>query len=398
MRPALFGLPRIYWVLWAGQLINRLGSFALPFLPLYLVDRLHYTDAGAGDVFALFGLGNLLGAPLGGWAGDRFGRRRALLTALPLNVAALVGLVVAPAGAPLAAVAFALGASNGYGPVLTAAVSDVVAPADRARAFGYLYWAVNLGVAAACVLGGALARVGFHWLFLGDALTTAALVAIVYLRVPETRPALDEGRARPPLSAAFQALGDPRLAGFALAQLATLVVFLQSFVLMPLQERARGISTGAIGLVTALNGVVIIVAQPAVARFARAQPAWRMLALGAALTGAAAVGISNARTVGAFAACMVVVSLGEVAFSAAAPTYVASIAPADRRASYQGAYSLCWAAASLLGPLLGPRAAARFGDATAWRLGAAVCAVAAVLHATVTRRAEASPGLNLTPS
>jgi len=279
MRPAFLGLPRIYWVLWAGQLINRLGGFALPFLPIYLVDQRGYADAGAGDVLALFGLGNLLGASLGGWAGDRFGRRRALLAALPLNVAALLGLVVAPAGAPIAAVAFALGASNGYGPVLTAAVSDVVAPADRARAFGYLYWAVNLGVAAASALGGALARVGFHWLFLGDALTTAALVAIVYLRVPETRPALEEGRARPLLGAAFQALADPRLAGFALAQLATLVVFLQSFVLMPLQERARGVSTGDIGLVVALNGVVIIVAQPPFARLAGGQPAWRMLSM-----------------------------------------------------------------------------------------------------------------------
>lgn len=44
--------------------------------------------------------------------------------------------------------------------------------------------------------------------------------------------------------------------------------------------------------------------------------------------------------------------------------------------------------ASLLGPLLGARACADFGDAAAWRLGATLCAVAALLHATVTRRAE----------
>jgi MFS family permease len=324
------------------------------------------------------------GASLGGWAGDRFGRRRALLTALPLNAAGLVGLAVAPARA--------LGVSNGYGPVLTAAVSDVVAPEDRTRAFGYLYWAVNLGVAAASALGGLFARAGFHWLFLADAVTTAALALIVFVRVPETRPALEEGRARPPLSAALQALGDPRLGGFALAQLATLFVFLQSFVLMPLQERAHGISTRDLGLVTALNGVVIVVAQPPFVRVAKAQPAWRLLTLGAALVGASAWGVSYASTVGAFAACMVVVSLGEVAFSTASPTYVASIAPSDRRASYQGAYSLCWASASLLGPLLGPRACERFGDAVAWRLGAALCAAAALMHATVTRRAEMKRG------
>lgn len=61
MRPALFGLPRIYWVLWAGQLINRLGSFALPFLPIYLVDRHRYTSAAAGDA----ALVNETLAPLG---------------------------------------------------------------------------------------------------------------------------------------------------------------------------------------------------------------------------------------------------------------------------------------------------------------------------------------------
>jgi predicted MFS family arabinose efflux permease len=382
------GLPKTYWVLWGAQLINRLGSFAMPFLPIYLVDRHGYSHKGAGGVLALYGLGNLVGASLGGWAGDRFGRRRALLTALPLNAAGLVGLAVAPGGAPLAVVTFSLGVSNGYGPVLTAAVSDVVAPEDRARAFGYLYWAVNLGVAAASALGGLLAGFGFHWLFLADAATTAALALIVFARVPETRPPSAEGHTRPPWSAALQALGDARLGGFALAQLATLFVFLQSFVLMPLQERARGISTRDLGLVTALNGVVIVVGQPPFLRIAKAQPAWRLLTLGAALVGAAAWGVSYASTVWAFAACMVVVSLGEVAFSTASPTYVASIAPTDRRASYQGAYSLCWASASLLGPLLGPKACAYFGDATAWRLGAALCAAAALMHATVTRRAE----------
>ena len=30
------GLPRTYWILWTGALINRLGGFVMPLLALYL--------------------------------------------------------------------------------------------------------------------------------------------------------------------------------------------------------------------------------------------------------------------------------------------------------------------------------------------------------------------------
>ena len=39
LRPSLLALPRLFWVLWTGQLLNRLGSFVMTFLPLYLTER-----------------------------------------------------------------------------------------------------------------------------------------------------------------------------------------------------------------------------------------------------------------------------------------------------------------------------------------------------------------------
>ena len=130
----------------------------------------------------------------------------------------------------------------------------MVAPGDRKRAFGYFYWAVNLGFTFAAVLGGAISRSGYHWLFVGDSLTTFALVGIVYVLVPETCPA--QVGERPSFAYLLRPLFDPRLAGFVVAQLLALIVFLQAFVTMPLQERAAGIPVGVVGLIAALNGVV----------------------------------------------------------------------------------------------------------------------------------------------
>ncbi len=33
------GLPRTYWLLWLGTLVNRLGGFVIPFLTLYLTSQ-----------------------------------------------------------------------------------------------------------------------------------------------------------------------------------------------------------------------------------------------------------------------------------------------------------------------------------------------------------------------
>jgi MFS family permease len=388
MTAAPLGLPRAYWVLWLGQFINRLGGFVLTFLPLFLTEHHHYSDARAGAVLSLYGLGGLFGSSLGGWASDRYGRRRTILVASSASAVVLLLFGVAPAGPLIAAAALAHGASSGYGPALTAAVSDVVPSADRARAFGYFYWAVNLGFTAAALLGGTLSRHGYLWLFIGDAATTLALTGIVYALFPESRPPTAPGHHDASLANLPRAFADARFLPFAAAQFLVLLVFLQSFVTLPLQERARGLPVTDVGLVAALNGVVIVVLQPVFLRLTRRQPAWRLLTLAALLVGASAVLAASARDRLGFAVCMAVVSLGEVAFSSAAPTFVAHIAPPSRRGTFQGAYSLCWAGASLLAPLIGPAMRQRLGGAVMWHSGAALCAVAAALHLLGTRRAE----------
>jgi len=51
------GLPRQFWWLWTGTLVNRAGAFVLPFLAIYLTDSLGYSTAFAGLVLGAVGLG-----------------------------------------------------------------------------------------------------------------------------------------------------------------------------------------------------------------------------------------------------------------------------------------------------------------------------------------------------
>jgi uncharacterized membrane protein len=60
------GLPRLFWVLWAGILINRLGTLVEPFLGVYLVAVRGFPVTTAGGVLAVYALSSLVSQILGG--------------------------------------------------------------------------------------------------------------------------------------------------------------------------------------------------------------------------------------------------------------------------------------------------------------------------------------------
>lgn len=74
------GLPRTFWYLWTGTLVNRLGSFVLIFLAIYLTQERGFDELAAGLVLSLWGVGGAVGTTLGGMLADRWGRRPTLLT------------------------------------------------------------------------------------------------------------------------------------------------------------------------------------------------------------------------------------------------------------------------------------------------------------------------------
>src|SRR3954451_21126241 len=186
----LRGLPRTYWILWTGALINRLGGFVMPLLALYLTGQRGLSVEQAGLTVSLLGAGSLLSGAAGGHFADHPGRRPTLVAALGLGALAMLHLAVARSPAHICVAAFILGLlGEMYRPAVSAAIADVVPSPDRARAYGILYWAVNIGFAVGSALGGAMSRYGWYLLFVGDAATTLAYAGIVWLRIPETRPA-----------------------------------------------------------------------------------------------------------------------------------------------------------------------------------------------------------------
>ena len=143
------------------------------------------------------------------------------------------------------------------------------------------------------------------------------------------------------------------------------------------------------GLLFALNGVVIVVVQPLALRLARKLPHVTLLAVASVLVGAGFGAPALAGGAGVYAGAIAVLTLGEIAFASAAPALITELAPAQRRGAYMGTYQLTWAIAGATAPVLGSLVLAHAGSRALWIGCLATGLVAAVLHSTLTARAVA---------
>jgi MFS family permease len=136
-RSRVGGLPRPFWWLWIGTLVNRLGTFVEPFLVLYLTAERGLSVGAAGAVLGVYGAGTIVAQPLGGSLADRVGRRTVLSGSLILSALVLGGLGAARDVWLIGGLAFLLGVIGDCGrPAVQAAVADLVPFGDRRRAAG----------------------------------------------------------------------------------------------------------------------------------------------------------------------------------------------------------------------------------------------------------------------
>lgn len=381
-----FGLPGPYWTLVVGTFITRAGSFIVPLLFVYLTQVRGLSLSAAGLVTSLFGAGALLGSMAGGSLADGLGRKRTIL--LSLVSGALTMLLLGAAKAPwqLAISAFSLGLTGDmYRPAAQAVVADVVAPAHRLKAFGIQYWAINLGFTFAALVGGFMAERNFTLLFWGDAATTLALAAIVWRKLPETRPPppSNQPAARISFIAPFV---DRAFAPFLVLNFLVVLVFMQHLTGLPADMHQKGLSTEAFGVVIAANGVLIVLLQPWVTERVRATPRPVLLAAAAALTGLGFGLTALATTVPLYLLTVGLWTLGEIIFSPVNASIVADLSPAASRGRYQGAFTLTWALGAMVSPATGPRLAESIGLTGLWLSCGLLGLVTAVAHLLVTAR------------
>jgi MFS family permease len=377
LRQRFAGLPRSFWVLWGGTLVNRLGTMVQPFFAFYLTGSRGLSVAEAGVVLAVFGSGSLVSQLLSGWLADRFGRRVTLTGGMLATAVIMLVLAYATTLPLIAACLLLLGiAIDIYRPASNALVADLIPVEQRPRAFGLLFWAVNLGFTGGVLTGGVLAQSAVQLLFWIDALTGVVFGLLVWFAVPESHSTpehkVETGSFR-------DVLRDRVMVGYVLVTTAYGIVYLQSMITLPLAMKGQGLPASFYGYAMALNCVVIVIVQPLLVNWLGRIEHSRVLAIGMTVVGIGFGLTTFASSLLGYLGTVAVWSVGEIFFAGVSATIVANLAPPHLRGRYSGAYGFAWSLSSFVAPLFGTTLL-DVNAATLWLTCAGVAFAAAAGH------------------
>ncbi|GAA3426659.1 MFS transporter [Streptosporangium nondiastaticum] len=408
-----------------------MGMMVQPFIGVYLIESRGMSLAAAGTVMTVFGAGSLISQVPAGWLADRYGRRITLAGGMTATAAGMAALGASSSFPAIVASMFVLGlAIDAYRPASNALVADLVSPADRPRAYGLLFWALNLGFSVAMVAGGWLARAGYGWMFAVNALTSLAFGLLVWRAVPETLPrragrtgprggdggsqdggsqdggelrdegdrlqdggASPGGRAGAPRGGLAALLGDRLMIVYCLISLLYNMAYSQVFTTLPVAMSGSGFSTVDYGLVIAVNGVLIVVLQPLTGDWVGRRDPGTVFAAGLIVISAGFALTAFVSSIAGYAVGVVVWTLGEILTAGLPGAIVAILAPSHLRGRYAGMYGLAMSGGAMLAPLVGTRLLAA-GPVTLWlTVGGVILVAAAGLLAIrpALRRRAASP-------
>ncbi|WP_330458551.1 MFS transporter [Streptomyces sp. NBC_00820] len=385
-RDSVSGLPRAFWWLWASTLVNRLGAFVATFMALYLTMDRGYSASYAGLVASLHGLGGVVSALGSGVMADRLGRRPTMLIAQTstAGAVALLGFMHDPVA--IAAVAFLVGlASNASRPAVQAMMADIVRPEDRVRAFSLNYWAINLGFAVSSMGAGFIAEFSYLAGFLIEAGMTLVCAIVVFLKLPESRPAPAAKDADGASVGLGTVLRDGRYMAVVGLSFLVALVFQQGSVGLPVAMGRAGFSAADYGLAIGVNGVLIVALQIPVTRFIEHRDPRRLLVISSVLAGYGFGLTAFAGSVGVFALTVCVWTLAEIVNAPTQTGLVVRLSPVHGRGRYQGMYSLSWSAAALVAPLMSGAVIDHLGAAWLWGMCAAVGTAAGLGYAVLMR-------------
>lgn len=386
------GLSPSVWLLAGVMLINRCGTMVLPFMTLYLTQHLHYPVTDAGIIMAVYGMGAFVGTFFGGRFTDRFGFYYVQLISLLLSGAFLLLLQVVTNFYALCGSVFVFTLfGDAFRPANQAAIAHYSEADNRTRAFSLNRLAINLGWSVGGGLGGWLAGIDYRLLFWADGLTclAAGLMLRLCLPVPtalqtHTLSALASDQTTSEADAAMLPHRDFPFLGVVACNALFLTAFMQFFTIVPLFFReVFRLTEGTIGLLMALNGILVVTVEMALVYALEAQKSskiglimrgivltafsfvvlslpgwstqWGLTSLGITLSG---LGIAVSYVVLATASEMLVMPfIQSLTVERSHPT---------TRGQYLALYAMSAALAQTLAPVFGSLMVARFSFTTHW--------------------------------
>jgi predicted MFS family arabinose efflux permease len=378
-RDAYTGLPKSIWLLSAVMFVNRSGTMVLPYLTLYMTQKLHFSVAEAGIVMGVYGSGALCGTFLGGRLSDKIGFYPIQFFSLLLaGIMLLVLMHLTTFYSMCIGVFIFTTLGDTFRPANAASIAYYSDAENRTRSYSLNRLAINLGWSIGGGMGGFLAEINYDLLFYVDGITCilAAILLRILLKAPDTKVVKNENQIieNEIVKSPYQ---DKIYWIFIICVIFYSVPFFQLFTLEPLYFRTvYHLPESRIGLLMIYNGILIslvemIMVHQLEGKFLKPS----LIAFGTFLT-VLSFWVFNAYF--AVAILWISITLNTIGEMFAMPfmqSFAVERSNEKNRGQYLGMYAMCYSFAQIASPTLGSQVVQHYGFTTLWYVMGGLCLV-----------------------
>ncbi len=366
------GLTRKMWLLSIVMLINRCGTMVLAFMTLYC-NHLGFTVKQGGFVVAIYGVGSLIGALLGGKISDKFGFYYTQFCALFFGGIMFIVLGQMRSYTSICVVTFFLSMINeSFRPANATAIAHYSTAENRTQSFSLVRLSINLGFTIGSALGGLLASINYHLLFWVDGFTNIAGAFMLIGILPMVTRAQQHKPVEKNTSVAKERspYADKKFLYFILFQVIFAACFFQLFTNIPLFfKKELHLSEFNIGVIMAGSGLMIALFEMVLVFKLEGKRPYLVLMTYGCILMAISFLILNIPIANGFliaATAMVIITLGEMMSMPFMNSFYIARSTQRTRGQYAGMYTMAWSAAQIIGSSTGAAFADKFGFTNLW--------------------------------
>ncbi len=380
---AYSGLSRRIWLLSIVMLINRSGTMVLAFMTLYC-KHLEYSTKQGGFVVAIYGLGSITGAFLGGKITDKFGFYYTQFASLFFGGILFVVLGQMRSYEAICICTFFLSMVNeSFRPANAASIAHYSTARNRTQSFSLVRLAINIGWGIGVALGGFLASINYHLLFWTDGLTSMSAAISLLIILPKV--SLEQQKTTRHQSGskktAVSPYKDKDFLRFLVLTVLFATCFFQVFTTVPLYfKEGLHLNEFWIGAIMAVNGVLIaIVEMVLVFKLEGRKPYLLLMCYGSVIMCVAylILDLPFGSSYAIALSSMLILTVAEMIGMPFMNSYYISLSSDQNRGQYAGMYTMAWSLAQVIGSSCGALLAYNLGFINLWLIVGAICLITA---------------------
>ncbi|MBE2978712.1 MFS transporter [Priestia megaterium] len=367
--------PSVYF-LFIARTINSLGDFVYPLITMYLTLKLGMNENQTGFFVTLAAIAAGPGVLLGGYLGDRIGRKNIIIGG---QLFASILVFVSIFYINTLTVAYLLILSMFFmsvtRPIYNAMLIDLTQnDGERKSAFSLLYLGINIGIAIGPLVAGVFFEDYLKGVFIGISLCTFISTLLIILFVKESRISNNTSEV---ISNSVESKNSfvvlfkrPILFSFILLSILNFFIYIQYSFSMPLQMNSLFDQKGPAlyGSLMTVNAISVIVLTPILNSLTKKMLPILIIAIGALFYALGFGMFYVANIYFLISICTIIWTIGEIMVQTNLNVYIAKHSPASHRGRFNGFLLFIGSLGYSLGPYIMGKYINKFGVNLAWPL------------------------------